>query len=473
MKKLLLALTAVVMSLSSSALPTLPATSVDDLVGVYTWNYARYSGNYTTQPDTLASYTTGTATVVINKVDDTKIRITGMFGYPITATVDFSGNYPKFTLSKEDDIYYQSSYGKCRLNAAYYSASADKWYTANVFGYIYLNGYIQLATDAHFYYVIQEGDYAGRILGNKWAPGGKMTPTQAYNGIQTHDYTNSTSQISATYDYPVNISESADHKVTVNGFGGIANVAPVTIDLAADSTFTIPANQSLYTNGDQEYILKGYTTTYIDEITGTGDKTTLTFGMDWTGRSAKYWLGKRSNASIKLLDGEFTYPVASPTSLTLNYTDEDEIMLNPGETLQLEVTAVEPTYASKEVDWTSSDEHLATVDANGLVTAQGSAMAPVGNRAPIAPTGKKLQPVTITATSTVATPAAAPTSVSVQLYVLTDDSTTGVNDLNISQTKSVKYVNAQGIVSDKPFEGMNIQVITLTDGTVKTVKMVK
>ena len=37
----------------------------------------------------------------------------------------------------------------------------------------------------------------------------------------------------------------------------------------------------------------------------------------------------------------------------------------------------------------------------------------------------------------------------------------------------VKYVNMHGMTSDKPFSGLNIMVITRTDGTTETRKVVK
>lgn len=50
---------------------------------------------------------------------------------------------------------------------------------------------------------------------------------------------------------------------------------------------------------------------------------------------------------------------------------------------------------------------------------------------------------------------------------------TGIEGVNADNVKSVKYVNLNGVVSDTPFEGINIMVITNTDGTTRTVKMVK
>lgn len=51
---------------------------------------------------------------------------------------------------------------------------------------------------------------------------------------------------------------------------------------------------------------------------------------------------------------------------------------------------------------------------------------------------------------------------------------TAVNDVDAAKTvANVRYVNVAGMVSDKPFEGVNIVVTTYTDGTSKSVKVVK
>ncbi len=50
---------------------------------------------------------------------------------------------------------------------------------------------------------------------------------------------------------------------------------------------------------------------------------------------------------------------------------------------------------------------------------------------------------------------------------------TAVTDLNTgAAVKSVKYVNAQGVQSNVPFEGINIVVKTMEDGTQKTTKVI-
>lgn len=50
---------------------------------------------------------------------------------------------------------------------------------------------------------------------------------------------------------------------------------------------------------------------------------------------------------------------------------------------------------------------------------------------------------------------------------------TGIEGIDASDVVSVKYVNLQGMSSDKPFKGVNIVVITKTDGSTKTVKVLK
>lgn len=53
------------------------------------------------------------------------------------------------------------------------------------------------------------------------------------------------------------------------------------------------------------------------------------------------------------------------------------------------------------------------------------------------------------------------------------DTPTAINDVNAATVLSVKYVNAAGNVSDRPFEGVNIVITRRADGTVTTTKVVK
>ncbi|MBR5102721.1 MAG: hypothetical protein IK092_06310, partial [Muribaculaceae bacterium] len=51
---------------------------------------------------------------------------------------------------------------------------------------------------------------------------------------------------------------------------------------------------------------------------------------------------------------------------------------------------------------------------------------------------------------------------------------TGVKNVNVTKAVAgTKYVNAAGMVSDKPFDGMNIVVTTYSDGSRMVEKVVK
>jgi hypothetical protein len=50
---------------------------------------------------------------------------------------------------------------------------------------------------------------------------------------------------------------------------------------------------------------------------------------------------------------------------------------------------------------------------------------------------------------------------------------TSVNEINVANEVSKTYVNAQGIKSDKPFNGLNIVITRYSDGTVRTTKVIK
>ena len=57
--------------------------------------------------------------------------------------------------------------------------------------------------------------------------------------------------------------------------------------------------------------------------------------------------------------------------------------------------------------------------------------------------------------------------------VVVRNSVTGIDDLDMDTVASVKYVNLAGMVSDKPFDGVNLVVIKYNNGKTKTVKVVK
>jgi hypothetical protein len=306
------------------ATPNLPGTTVDDLVGGYAWVYRQYTGGFTTQPDTISNNFTfkrDTVDIInllgINKIDDSNIRITGMFSFPVQAEIDASGNYATFTIDDTQIVYYHSTYGACCVKGVWYFEGNDTynagWYYGDVMGFI-VEGGIIMDEEVNFFLSILSGTNAGKRLGWIYEPGSYMLPDTDYNGLMTYNYTSSAATnagLTPTYDWPVSISEDENYVVTVNNFGGVAT-NPVTINLEEGRTWTAESTV-LYSNANGSFMLYGLesgSNTSID-LTGAGTEKVLTFNSDWTGwdKETGRWLGRRSNTTITLIsDDEFVYP---------------------------------------------------------------------------------------------------------------------------------------------------------------------
>ncbi len=465
------------------ATPSLPISTIDDLVGSYTWTYRTYTGSYTTRPDTLASgrdETSTLKTVGINVKNDTAVSITGMWGYPISAAIDFETySSPTLNLTTTDSVYYHSTYGKCVVRAIYQSSSNGKWYYTTPVAFIQSNRLIFATNQLFFYEIASEGTNKGKRLGRIYEPGSTMVPDPAYNGLCSFNYTVSSSGIAARYDYPVKIAETdTENQIAITeNFGGFSNSDPVVANLAADRTFTMPGGQYMFTSSDNDFCFYGIDGNSLVNGSGVGTDNTLTLSQGWSAYNVENnrWYGLRSNLVITKVDGDFPWPVAAPTSIMLNADDADEVALRAGETFQLEVVAVEPEYASKEVTWSVSDDAIATVDENGLVTAQrfdSNKWLSARFRAPSDGDNFDYLPVTVTATAVATEPTFEPATASVTLWVKSSVAT-GIDNVKAETVKNVKYVNAQGMTSDTPFDGINIVVKTMTDGSVKVSKAVK
>ena len=306
--------------------PNFPISSDADLTGAYDWVFRQYTGGLTTQPDTLAAASRdqedNVAVIALNVISDTQVRLTGLFMFPVTATLGTSGNYKTFAVDDDQTIYYHSSYGACKLTALFYFEGNDTyqagWYYGDLTGFIVDQGII-FDQDIHFYMEITSGTYAGYRLGWITEPGSVLIPNEDYNGIMTNTFTNTSASIEATYDYPVIVTEDTEtYQVTVGNFAGMADEAAVKFDLAEDKTFSAPEGQVFYstTSGTTEinYTLVGLDeagSTFYPNVDGTGDETVLTFGSNWTGydATAGYWMFNRSATTITLIDGsEYVYP---------------------------------------------------------------------------------------------------------------------------------------------------------------------
>lgn len=307
------------------ATPNFPATTVDDLVGGYDYVYRQYTGGLTTQPDTLDANSRDQEDnidlVAINKIDDSNIRITGMFLFPVQAEMGTSGNYTTFTIDDSQTVYYHSSYGACNLVGVWYYEGDDTysagWYYGDITGFIIDEGII-FDTDVNFYMIISSGTYANYRLGWIYEPGSYMLPDTDYNALMTYSYTSSAASsagLTPTYDYPVIVSEDENYVVTVENFGGVADAdKSITLTLAEDHTWAAAEDQVLGTTDNGDFVLYGTDGSSLYQLTGTGTETVLTFDSDWTGiTESSYWYGQRGAATITRLDDDvFVYPTAEP-----------------------------------------------------------------------------------------------------------------------------------------------------------------
>lgn len=236
---------------------------------------------------------------------------------------------------------------------------------------------------------------SGMSTSNKWAiQMSDGTPYVACTGMTICKKANGTMRY--TYDGTVHTDPVV---MGQNGIGGAAKLSiynffglgtMMDINMRCDSTFEITPTL-LYTDSDTggRYYCYGTDGNSRWTITGHGTETHLTFDTNWSlcSPSTDEWIGLISNTTIFYTDETtFKYPEATPESISLNFTDSDNKVLGPGDVLQL-VATILPSNANQEVTWTSSDETVATVDENGLVTAvlEGANVTP--------------KPVIITATS--------------------------------------------------------------------------
>ncbi|MBR5102605.1 MAG: choice-of-anchor J domain-containing protein, partial [Muribaculaceae bacterium] len=139
--------------------------------------------------------------------------------------------------------------------------------------------------------------------------------------------------------------------------------------------------------------------------------------------------------------------------------ESDPIVLDlGGDTYQIDAKALPETATNKKLLYESSDEGVLTVDENGLVTAVKSGTWSVLNRAP-----KVTAVEPANASITVESDDNDDVRVGINFTVLNP---TGVRNINATKTvASKKFVNAAGMVSDKPFDGLNIIVTTYGDGS--------
>lgn len=383
-------------------------SSISDLYGTWMMSYSDWDGG--------TGYTSEYCTLSIKKgLTSSQVIISGWWlgvAKDITATVNWSAQ--TITIARQRLIEID---GYTSADLVNFSDT-----TATITGKIYSGGI--------------------QFLGVKW--GVKLVGTDSYYAVGTNSMLKKCNgKMSYTFDgqtYTDDVLMGQNGTTVANlsiyNFGGWGTM--MNIDMHGDSTFSIEPT-ILYTDesGDNYYCY-GTDGNTRWKITGTGTEYRLTFDTSWSlcSPTTESWMGEISNTVIYFTDGTlFRYPPVAPTGISLNITDADEQVLEPGESLQLEAT-ITPANANQAVTWTSSDETVATVDATGLVTALMPSAQGAPSKAPRLEDGGKV--VTITATSV----ADNSLSASVRLYVgypasgglfgdLNNDGYVDVADVNI------------------------------------------
>ena len=148
--------------------------------------------------------------------------------------------------------------------------------------------------------------------------------------------------------------------------------------------------------------------------------------------------------------------VTAPTSLTMN---KSSASLSYTQTVQLSVTA-SPSGAANSVTWSSSNTNIASVDANGLVTA-----------------GSTAGTATITATSTVATSIKATCTITVtqpsNVALTSISASASSSSISIGKTATISVTNTPSNAYPTPtytFTSSNTSKATVSDAGLVTAK---
>lgn len=243
-------------------------------------------------------------------------------------------------------------------------------------------------------------------------------------------------------------------------------IAPTSLTLNITETILEPGQQLqlVATVGPEEAYDKSVTWTSSDEDIATVDEDGLVTIVAAASVNPQSVVITATSVAVPTLTATCTInltTLTAPTSVTLNVTEAE---LAKGEMLQLIATVLPEEAYDKTVTWISSDENVATVDENGLVTAVNAENAPAQQiRA-----GELPASAIITATS-VAVP-----TLFANCVINIKSSPVGVNDIHAGKVVvGTKYYNIAGMESDKPFNGVNIVVVTTEDGSTQIYKVVK
>ena len=266
---------------------------------------------------------------------------------------------------------------------------------------------------------------------------------------------------------------------SAGSYGNIISFTIPTVDVDGNGLTSSKLFYQIYSDVEGEISLVTFTPATHQELPEAMNTFPYGFTEDWdfyqtfiylnnieatwnrVGMKSIYLGGGETNESEI---GWYVIKPYSIASILINLPEGAMPQLTQGETLQLSVT-IAPEGAQGVINWSSSNEELATVNENGLVTAVSPNS--IIHRAPGDAPSEGGTPVTITAAS------ASNPDVKGEIELTIAPIPSAVTDITIDNAVAVKYVNAQGMVSTKPFNGINIMVTTMSDGTTKTTKVVK
>lgn len=226
------------------------ATCVDDICGWYYWTSKR-----TTQlPESgqaadVENPTTHTARIAITKVDETTVKIYGMFEMPVTGTINFSSPSNKYIdIPVNQIVGYSKVNGDIKLSQTTWANNAWTSYTT-VRLYIYNSDTVgRIYIYNNWFYTVEpnstEYTYGIPGINNNYLVAAQNSGSTLYADWNAVMYTTYGKKNKHNWTYEtrcVNVTQNGN-TVTVQNFLG--NNVDVNIDLHADNTITIAKEQN-------------------------------------------------------------------------------------------------------------------------------------------------------------------------------------------------------------------------------------
>ena len=302
------------------------ATCVDDIVGWYYWT----SKTTTSLPeDGLAAsvpaenITTKYSRIAITKVDESTIKIYGMFEMPVTGTINFSNPNNKYIdIPVNQVVGYSKTNGNILLKQNTWAT--DKWVS-----YTTVRWYFRTDVDRIYIYsnwaYTEEPNVEGKTyylpgVNNNYLVAAQNSGSIKYAEWNAVMYTTYGKKNRHNWSYEtrcVNVTQNGN-TLTVDNFLG--NSVSVDIDLHADNTISITKGQNAASGGSLLY-----PATINDEsgeasadtendIIGEGAQNKVNWGNFCRSYSNGYYYF--SDSEIVMLSGDL-YPIHYPVALTM------------------------------------------------------------------------------------------------------------------------------------------------------------